>query len=54
MGHTVSPGETTWGNLQAVTWDKRANTLEGGSDPRNPVGRAEVLPATAKGDRPPR
>ncbi|QSX77183.1 gamma-glutamyltransferase [Agrilutibacter solisilvae] len=45
MGHTVSPGESTWGNLQTVSWDKRTNTLEGGSDPRNPVGRAEVLPA---------
>jgi gamma-glutamyltranspeptidase/glutathione hydrolase len=49
MGHTVNTGETTWGNLQAVAWDKRANTLEGGTDPRNPVGRAEVLPGTRKG-----
>ncbi|MDH5824307.1 gamma-glutamyltransferase [Luteimonas sp. RD2P54] len=31
-----------WGNLQTVAWDLRDNTLEGGSDPRNPVGRAEV------------
>ncbi len=43
MGHTVNAGESTWGNLQAVQWDKRANTLSGGSDPRNPVGRAEAL-----------
>jgi len=43
MGHTVNAGESTWGNLQTVRWDKQANTLEGGSDPRNPVGRAEVL-----------
>jgi gamma-glutamyltranspeptidase/glutathione hydrolase len=49
MGHTVSAGETTWGNLQTVSWDKRANTLEGGTDPRNPVGRAEVLPSSPKG-----
>ena len=42
-GHTVNAGESTWGNLQTVRWDKQANTLEGGSDPRNPVGRAEVL-----------
>ena len=49
MGHTVSAGETTWGNLQTVSWDKRRNTLEGGSDPRNPVGRAEVLLAPGKG-----
>ncbi len=45
MGHTVNAGESTWGNLQTVLWDKQANTLQGGSDPRNPVGRAEVLPA---------
>jgi len=42
-GHTVNAGESTWGNLQTVLWNKQANTLEGGSDPRNPVGRAEVL-----------
>jgi len=41
----VNVAETPWGNLQTVSWDKRANTLEGGSDPRNPVGSAEVLPS---------
>ena len=46
MGHTVNAGETTWGNLQTVSWNKRMNVLEGGTDPRNPVGRAEVLPFT--------
>ena len=45
MGHTVNAGETSWGNLQTVVWNKQANTLEGGTDPRNPVGRTEVLPA---------
>jgi gamma-glutamyltranspeptidase/glutathione hydrolase len=44
MGHTVNAGEHTWGNLQTVEWDKRTNTLSGGSDPRNPVGMAAVLP----------
>jgi gamma-glutamyltranspeptidase / glutathione hydrolase len=43
MGHTVNAGEGTWGNLQTVAWDKRANTLSGGTDPRNPVGSTEVL-----------
>ena len=43
MGHKVNAGESTWGNLQTVRWNKRDDTLEGGSDPRNPVGRAEVL-----------
>ena len=32
-----------WGNLQTVEWDRRRNALSGGSDPRNPVGKAEVL-----------
>jgi gamma-glutamyltranspeptidase/glutathione hydrolase len=45
MGHTVNAAETIWGNLQTVAWDKRTNTLEGGSDPRHPTGRAEVLPS---------
>ena len=43
MGHTVNAAEPTWGNLQTVEWNKRSNTLSGGSDPRNPVGKAEVL-----------
>ena len=43
MGHTVNAGEPTWGNLQTVEWDRRGNTLSGGSDPRNPVGKAGVL-----------
>jgi gamma-glutamyltranspeptidase/glutathione hydrolase len=42
MGHTVNAGEGTWGNLQTVAWDRIANTLEGGTDPRNPVGKAAV------------
>jgi gamma-glutamyltranspeptidase/glutathione hydrolase len=43
MGHKVNASEKTWGNLQTVSWNKRDNTLEGGSDPRNPVGKADVL-----------
>ena len=43
MGHTVNAGEGTWGNLQTVAWDRITNTLSGGTDPRNPVGSAEVL-----------
>ena len=50
MGHTVKvPDEESeddgrrsshvWGNLQTVEWDKAGNTLSGGSDPRNSVGR---------------
>jgi len=43
MGHVVNAGESTWGNLQTVEWNRHDNTLSGGSDPRNPVGKAEVL-----------
>ena len=42
MGHVVKVREGTWGNLQTVQWDKQTNTLSGGTDPRNPVGRADV------------
>jgi len=55
LGHTVELPERdeeaasrgrasshVWGNLQTVTWDKQDNTLQGGSDPRNPVGVAKV------------
>jgi gamma-glutamyltranspeptidase/glutathione hydrolase len=31
-----------WGNLQTVMWDKQDNSLQGGSDPRNPLGAAKV------------
>jgi gamma-glutamyltranspeptidase/glutathione hydrolase len=48
MGHTVNAGESTWGNLQTVVWNKRADTLEGGTDPRNPLGRADVLMETGQ------
>jgi gamma-glutamyltranspeptidase/glutathione hydrolase len=53
MGHTLDlPAEAArgrgsshvWGNLQTVLWNREANTLEGGSDPRNPVGKATVEP----------
>lgn len=49
MGHRVNAAEATWGNLQTVAWDKRANRLEGGTDPRNPVGKADTLPAPRVG-----
>lgn len=57
MGHQVDlPGDTAaggrgsshvWGNLQTVLWDRKANILTGGADPRNPVGKAEVEPSEA-------
>jgi len=52
LGHTLElPGDEAaggrgsshvWGNLQTVEWNLRDNTLRGGSDPRNPVGKAQV------------
>ncbi len=43
MGHTVSAGERSWGNMQVVVWDKQANTVEAGSDPRwKGVGKAST------------
>ncbi len=52
MGHTVNvPGEAgdgrrssdAWGNLQTVAWDRHTDTLDAGTDPRNPVGKADVM-----------
>lgn len=53
MGHTIElppdraeggrGSSHVWGNLQTVEWDRRANVLRGGSDPRNPEGKAAVL-----------
>ncbi|HMB56444.1 MAG TPA: gamma-glutamyltransferase [Arenimonas sp.] len=45
MGHDITQGESTWGNMQAVDWDLHTNALRAGSDPRNPVGKGEVVPA---------
>ena len=52
MGHVVNvPGQDnqgrrssdSWGNMNTVEWDRRGNALGAGSDPRNPVGKAQVL-----------
>lgn len=43
MGHKVTTRSTTWGNMQAVEWNRATNTLSGGTDPRNPVGKADVV-----------
>jgi gamma-glutamyltranspeptidase/glutathione hydrolase len=42
MGHRVAVRSGTWGNLQTVLWDRKTNVLSGGTDPRNPVGKAAV------------
>ena len=52
MGHDVLvPGQDnqgrrssdSWGNMNTVMWDRRSNTLSGGTDPRSPVGKSEIL-----------
>jgi len=58
LGHNVDvPGDSAaggrgsshvWGNMQTVEWDLRGNVLRGGSDPRNPVGSAQVQAATTR------
>jgi gamma-glutamyltranspeptidase / glutathione hydrolase len=43
MGHKLNESPAAWTTLlHAVDWDLRTNTLHGGADPRNPVGKAEV------------
>ncbi len=41
MGHRLKPLEDTYGNMQAVLWDRVLNRVTAASDPRG-VGRAEV------------
>lgn len=57
MGHTVDTPEEaaggrrssdSWGNLQTVEWDLKTNTLQTGSDPRNPVGLGKTVDAAKK------
>jgi len=40
-GHTVSPGERAWGNMQVVLWERGAGRIEAGTDQRwKGVGKA--------------
>jgi gamma-glutamyltranspeptidase/glutathione hydrolase len=51
MGHATEQVSRSWGNMQAADWNLRTGALRGGSDPRNPVGAARVVPATVKHKR---
>lgn len=42
MGHSLKPLESTFGNLQAVTWDRVSGRVDAASDPRG-VGLARVV-----------
>jgi len=41
MGHTLKPLQRTYGNMQAVFWNKQTNQLSAASDPRG-IGSAKV------------
>jgi len=42
MGHTLKLLDRTYGNMQALLWDKKSNTVQAVSDPRG-EGRADVF-----------
>lgn len=41
MGYTLKPRES-WGFMNVVTWDRKANKLDATSDPRRPSGLGKV------------
>jgi gamma-glutamyltranspeptidase/glutathione hydrolase len=53
MGHTLKVAGNTapggigsshvWGNMNTVEWNRRDDTLQAASDPRNPVGEGKVV-----------
>jgi len=47
MGHTLKLLGSTYGNLQAVTWDPASGKVDAASDPRG-VGAARVVAAPAR------
>lgn len=42
MGHNLAPLDSTYGNMQAITWDFEAGRVSAASDPRG-IGTAEVF-----------
>ena len=42
-GHVLEEVKSTWGNMQAVSWDRRTGEVQAGSDPRwKGVGKGGV------------
>jgi gamma-glutamyltranspeptidase/glutathione hydrolase len=41
MGHTLSPVDRPYGNMQAIVWDKPSGDVQAVSDPRG-IGMAKV------------
>ena len=42
MGHIVNTGERTWGLMNMVGWNLRTGEVGAGSDPREPMSRADT------------
>jgi len=48
LGHIVSAGESTWGNMQVVIWNRTTGEVDAGSDRRGDgVGKAATSAADA-------
>lgn len=41
MGHRLKPLDSTYGNMQALFWNRESGSLSGASDPRG-IGRTEI------------
>ena len=42
-GHSLKAQDSSWGNMQAVSWDRRSGEVRAGSDPRwDGVGKGDV------------
>ncbi|MEJ1297224.1 MAG: gamma-glutamyltransferase [Candidatus Sedimenticola sp. (ex Thyasira tokunagai)] len=51
LGHTLEHSKRTWGNMQAVLWDRESNEVKAASDPRGEgesVFWVPVIPLTVK------
>ena len=42
-GDAATNSSHTWGNMNTVLWNRSSNVLSGGTDPRSPVGKTDVL-----------
>ena len=42
MGYIINDAERTWGLMNMVSWDRKANTLHAGSDPREEMSSGKV------------
>ncbi len=47
MGHLLQQVDRTYGNMQALLWGKKSNTVQAASDPRG-EGRAQIFTINAK------